>query len=68
MPINSKEFLEKQYGISNNLDIRSRLHELYSTNKEDWHKWLFKNFQINNDAKIVEFGCGSGVLWAKNRN
>jgi 2-polyprenyl-3-methyl-5-hydroxy-6-metoxy-1,4-benzoquinol methylase len=68
MPINSKEFLEKQYGISNNLDIRIRLHELYSTNKEDWHKWLFKNFQINDDAKIVEFGCGSGVLWAKNKD
>lgn len=68
MTINSKEVLEEQYGLSNNLDVRIRLHELYSTNKEDWHKWLFHNFKIEENANVVEFGCGSGVLWSKNKD
>lgn len=44
------------------------LHETYSTSKVDWHGWVFDHIAFPERAEVIEFGCGSGVLWAKNKN
>lgn len=58
--------LSKQYKTPINLEVRIKLHELYSTNKIDWHEWMFNHIQTSENANIVEFGCGNGTLWHKN--
>lgn len=68
MITNSKSFLNAQYGDSSNLDIRIRLHEMYSTNSDDWHEWVFDHIAFGETSRIVEFGCGSGALWGKNKS
>ncbi|WP_169864968.1 class I SAM-dependent methyltransferase [Sutcliffiella halmapala] len=68
MITNSKEFLNEQYGDSARLDIRIALHDLYSTSNLDWHEWVFDNIKFEEQSSIIEFGCGSGALWAKNKN
>ncbi|WNB91232.1 class I SAM-dependent methyltransferase [Bacillus sp. NEB1478] len=57
----------KQYKNASNLDIRIRIHEQYSTNKTDWHEWLFDQYKIQPNSKILELGCGSGAFWVKNK-
>ncbi|MDR7071383.1 class I SAM-dependent methyltransferase [Fictibacillus barbaricus] len=58
----------KQYKNASNLDIRIRIHEQYSTNKTDWHEWLFDQYEIQPNSKILELGCGSGAFWVKNKS
>jgi ubiquinone/menaquinone biosynthesis C-methylase UbiE len=59
--------LKEQYQDSSNLNIRIKIHERFSTNKEDWHKWLFDHYDIKPGSKILELGCGDGTFWKKNR-
>ncbi|PLR68690.1 hypothetical protein CYJ36_06920 [Bacillus sp. UMB0893] len=60
--------LEEQYKNSSNLNTRINIHELYSTNKKDWHHWLFEQYEISPNSKILEIGCGDGAFWLKNRD
>lgn len=60
--------LVQQYKDSTNLDIRIRLHEKYSTNPLTWFEWMFSQYQINDNDKVLEIGCGNGNLWLKNKN
>lgn len=66
MQTNSNEFVSQQYKDSSKLKTRINIHELYSTNPQDWHKWVFSKISLPSDANVVEFGCGSGALWQKN--
>jgi ubiquinone/menaquinone biosynthesis C-methylase UbiE len=67
MSISSTQFLKEQYDNGKNLDIRIKLHQLYNTNKQDWHHWVFEQITFQESCKVIEFGCGSGVLWKKNK-
>ncbi len=58
--------LNKQYQNSSNVSARINLHSLYSTNKEGWFPWMFRNMELTDGMKILELGCGSGALWAEN--
>ena len=62
------ENLKEQYKNSSNLHTRINIHELYSTNKEDWHLWLFDQYDIPPTSRILEIGCGDGTFWYKNRD
>ncbi|MGM0834628.1 MAG: class I SAM-dependent methyltransferase [Bacillota bacterium] len=62
------ENIEEQYKNSSNLNTRINIHELYSTNKEDWHLWLFNQYDIPPNSNILEIGCGDGTFWFKNRD
>ena len=59
--------LEKQYKNASNLNARIRMHHLYSTNAQDWHEWLFQQYDIPERSSILELGCGNGVFWSKNQ-
>ncbi|WP_226682921.1 class I SAM-dependent methyltransferase [Sutcliffiella horikoshii] len=62
------ENLKVQYKNSSNLHTRINIHELYSTNKEDWHLWLFEQYDIPPNSRILEVGCGDGTFWYKNKD
>jgi ubiquinone/menaquinone biosynthesis C-methylase UbiE len=64
----SEELLKNQYKDSSNLDSRIRIHDMFSTNKKDWHLWLFEQYSIPENSSILELGCGNGVFWAKNKH
>jgi ubiquinone/menaquinone biosynthesis C-methylase UbiE len=63
----SDQLLNFQYTNSQNLDIRIAIHELYSTNKQDWHVWLMNQYCLPEKATILELGCGNGAFWVKNK-
>jgi 2-polyprenyl-3-methyl-5-hydroxy-6-metoxy-1,4-benzoquinol methylase len=60
------ELKEKQYYNSEKLEKRGNIHQLFGTNKQRWVEWLFDQYSIPANAKIIEFGCGTGSLWLEN--
>ena len=58
--------LNEQYKDASNLNARIQLHQRFSTNGEDWYRWLFDHFSIPEDAHILELGSGSALLWKQN--
>ncbi|MFC0190140.1 class I SAM-dependent methyltransferase [Fictibacillus aquaticus] len=60
--------VKDQYKTSENLDIRINIHQKYSTNKEDWHLWLFDQYSFKPGSRILELGCGNGAFWVKNKH
>lgn len=57
---------EMQYKTSGNLNTRSNLHALFSTNKYGWTRWLFDQYDFHEGDRILELGCGMGSLWTAN--
>ncbi|WP_150856930.1 class I SAM-dependent methyltransferase, partial [Streptococcus pneumoniae] len=56
----------EQYKSHDNLDIRVELHKKYSKNKLGFNNWIFSNYQITDEVKVLELGCGIGELWKSN--
>lgn len=65
---NMEKSLKIQYQNSSNISARIHLHSLYSRNKQGWFPWLFEQCNIKEGMKVLEIGCGSGALWAENRD
>ena len=56
-----------QYRDSSNLDARVMIHQRFSTNPYSWFKWVFDTLlKLPENAKILELGCGHGLLWKEN--
>ena len=55
-----------QYQTTKKLEDRSYLHTRFSVNKDDFNCWIFDHFPKNPNLKILELGCGTGILWIKN--
>lgn len=60
---NMEHNLVEQYKTSANLDIRMKLHNMYSENKIGWFLWLYVQIDFGNAEHILEIGCGNGALW-----
>lgn len=56
----------EQYENASNLRARIKIHELYSTNKYGWMRWFFEKFDIPQNSRILELGCGDASLWYNN--
>lgn len=65
---NMETSLKSQYQDATNISARIRLHNLYSTNKEGWFQWIYRQIPIAPDIRILEIGCGDGTLWTRNIN
>lgn len=61
-----KDLLE-QYKNSTNINIRIKLHEEYSVNPIHWFEWMFSQYQLKDNIKVLEIGCGNGELWQKSQ-
>lgn len=57
----------EQYGGTGNLEARMALHTRFSTNPVDWHRWVFDQLDLKTGERVMEAACGTGALWAKNR-
>jgi len=58
--------LSRQYRNASNLSARAALHARFSTNRQGWHRWVFDQFTLPPDARVLELGCGPGWLWLNN--
>ena len=65
MDVFENDILE-QYKNSTNIDIRIKLHKLYSKRKDSWFSWLFNSYKIKPESRVLEIGCGNGSLWKEN--
>jgi len=59
----SARLLREQYKDGSNLSARIRLHQRFSTNRYGQMRWLFDRIRIAEDARVLELGCGTGILW-----
>lgn len=56
----------QQYRDSSNLNARIELHQRFSTNTYPWANWVFDQFELPENAQVLEVGCGPGSLWQAN--
>ena len=60
-----ERLLSEQYKNSGNLEARVQLHELYSTNRQGWPRWVFERLRVPANGHVLELGCGPARLfWA----
>jgi SAM-dependent methyltransferase len=64
----SNYLLTEQYRDATNLNARLRLHILFSTNQYNWFLWVFDQFDLPQQCRILELGCGPGDMWLENRH
>ena len=58
---------QNQYRDSSNLDARVALHRRFSTNPRGWFPWVFDTLEkLPSPARVLELGCGPGLLWSTN--
>lgn len=56
-----------QYKDSSNLDARVVIHRRFSTNPYGWFRWVLDTLlKLPENARILELGCGHGLLWKEN--
>jgi ubiquinone/menaquinone biosynthesis C-methylase UbiE len=65
-PLHDPQKLAHQYKTASNLNARIQLHQRFSTNPYGWFRWVFDHFNIPSQGRILEIGCGPGVLWQEN--
>ena len=64
--LTNQEYLRWQYKDSNYLSARVSLHTRFSTEKYPWFHWVFDHFYLPANARVLELGCGTGLLWREN--
>ncbi len=57
---------EQQYKDSSNYNARIYLHKAFGTNTHPWPRWVFDNIRKDENLKVLEIGCGNGLLWRAN--
>lgn len=58
--------LNSQYKDGANFGARVELHRRFSVNKYGWQRWVFDQFELGAESKLLELGCGPGLLWLSN--
>ncbi len=61
--IDPARILRDQYKDGTNLSARIRLHQRFSTNRYGQMRWMFDRIQLPENARVLELGCGTGILW-----
>jgi ubiquinone/menaquinone biosynthesis C-methylase UbiE len=65
---NAEYLKNEQYYDARNLNARIELHRRFSTNPENWFRWVFDRLELSGPANILELGCGPGMLWKHNHD
>lgn len=66
--IDNTKNVKKQYENSDNLNIRTNFHEKYSSNQKSFFDFLFEKYDLFENARIIELGCGSAGQWNNHLN
>jgi ubiquinone/menaquinone biosynthesis C-methylase UbiE len=61
--MNNPKDVQDMYIKKDTLSTRVNLHEKYSVNKYGWSNWVFDQYNLCENSKILEFGCGTGSSW-----
>lgn len=65
--INMDGDLVEQYKNGKNIDARITLHSRCSSNPQSWFSWIYDHMNLEPEMKVLELGCGSGMLWKENQ-
>lgn len=65
--INMDGDLVEQYKNGKNIDARITLHSRCSSNPQSWFSWIYEQMNLAPEMKVLELGCGSGMLWKENQ-
>jgi ubiquinone/menaquinone biosynthesis C-methylase UbiE len=65
-PLDQEYLLRNQYADASKLEARIALHERFSTNPDNLHRWMFDHLRLPPEARVLELGCGPGTLWTRN--
>lgn len=57
---------QQQYNNAAKFNARIQLHAKCATNKYPWPLWVFDQLEKKENLKILELGCGTGMLWQVN--
>jgi ubiquinone/menaquinone biosynthesis C-methylase UbiE len=60
--------LEDQYSDSKNFMARVELTRKFKTNPYSWILWIFDQIPFPDKSRVLEIGCGNGLLWKANLN
>jgi len=66
-PHDSDHLRRVQYRDGSKLWARIRLHQRFASKPLNLHRWIFDHFELPVDARVLELGCGLGMLWSSNR-
>lgn len=61
--VNDAALIRTQYQNADKLDIRIRLHQKYSLNKEPFGDWILSHYHLQPGMRVLELGCGTGNMW-----
>ncbi len=65
---NNAEAVKAQYSTTKGLNTRISFHETYSTSKENFGDWIVSNYDIKEGMRVLELGCGTGVIWVSHKD
>lgn len=65
-PTNQNYLRDDQYKNATNLNARIELHRRFSTNKYSFQCWVFDQFDLPENSRVLELGSGPGSLWLGN--
>lgn len=63
MKSNESAWVKRQYKDAANLKMRMSLHEKYSANPKGFGNWIFEQYNIRDNDRILELGCGNADIW-----
>mgnify|MGYP001028982017 CR=1 FL=1 len=61
--MNNKDDVIVQYKDDSKFKKRQNFHDKYSINKYGFRNWMFDKYKIFDGCKILELGCGNGIMW-----
>jgi len=62
----SEYLLSEQYRTGSNLQARYGLYERFSAHPQALARWIFDQLDLSPTARVLELGCGNGLLWKVN--
>lgn len=57
-------YLNAQYGVTSNLDVRMELHRRFKTNPTSFADWAWEKYRFADHQTVLDVGCGTGGFWA----
>ena len=61
--LHDAEKVASQYKTADNLAARISIHDKYSTNKQGFGNWLYEQYELCFNTRILELGCGNAAMW-----